>query len=103
MEGNYLKEVKNGVQISIILVPNSESDRIAGLDPWRGKVKIHVKAPPSGGRANQALIDFLGNVFGVREIKIISGLHSREKVVLIMGVSKKEVEERIFNVGGKKT
>jgi len=101
--GEYIKEVENGVQISIVVLPNSDRDELAGVDEWRGKLKIRVSAPPSGGRANKALLDFLAHLFATCEIKIISGIHSREKVVLIMGVSKKEVEERISNVGGKKT
>jgi len=47
--------------------------------------KVYLTAPAVEGKANRALVEFLAEHFGVkkREIKIIRGLKSRNKVVQI--------------------
>jgi hypothetical protein len=51
-----------------------------------GKVKVYLTAPPVDGKANEALVDFLAEHYGVRNsrIEIIKGLKSRNKVINIM-------------------
>jgi hypothetical protein len=48
-------------------------------------MKVYLTAPPLEGRANEALIDFLAEYYGVRRSKIgiIKGLKSRNKVINI--------------------
>ncbi len=50
-----------------------------------GTIKIAVAAPPEKGKANQALIEFLAEEFGVPKnaIKIISGAGVRLKLIKI--------------------
>ncbi|MBF0386533.1 MAG: DUF167 domain-containing protein [Candidatus Omnitrophica bacterium] len=50
-----------------------------------GLIKVYLTAPPVDGRANEALVGFLGRHFGVRgsAIEIIKGLKSRNKVINI--------------------
>jgi uncharacterized protein (TIGR00251 family) len=50
-----------------------------------GRVKVYLTAPPLEGRANEALVQFLGRHFGVKaaEVEIIKGLKSRNKVIKI--------------------
>ncbi len=50
-----------------------------------GLVKVYLTAPPLDGRANEALVKFLGRHFDVRisSIEIIKGLKSRNKVINI--------------------
>jgi uncharacterized protein (TIGR00251 family) len=51
-------------------------------------VKVYLTAPPVEGKANDALVDFLAEHYGVRrsQIDIIKGLKSRNKVINISGV-----------------
>ncbi len=51
-------------------------------------LKVYLTAPAIEGRANDALIDFLAEHYGVRrsQIGIIKGLKSRNKVININGV-----------------
>ncbi len=48
-------------------------------------VKIDISSPPERGRANQELIRFLAEEFAVSEknVKIVSGLNSRTKIIKI--------------------
>ncbi len=71
-----------------------------------GVLRIKVSAPPSKGKANRELIDFLSRLLGVSKVSlnIIKGHTSRNKVVAIDGLSREEVMERLlpkpFSGGG---
>lgn len=54
----------------------------------KGLVKVYLTAPPLDGRANEALVAFLAEHFGVRSsaVCIIKGLKSRNKAVKIMDI-----------------
>jgi uncharacterized protein (TIGR00251 family) len=51
-------------------------------------LKIKVAAPPEGGRANQAVVDLVATVLGVKaaQIEMTSGQSSRTKRVKVTGV-----------------
>lgn len=53
-----------------------------------GIIKIYLTAQALEGRANEALVDFLAEHFGVKRstVEIIKGLKSRYKVVNIFGL-----------------
>jgi len=53
-----------------------------------GIIKVYLTAPAIEGRANEALVDFLAEHFGVKRsaIEILKGLKSRHKVVNILGI-----------------
>ena len=55
-----------------------------------GGIKVYLTAPPVDGKANEALVEFLAEHYGVRKsgIEIIKGLKSRNKVINIGGVLK---------------
>jgi hypothetical protein len=59
--------------------PNARADEFGGLHGDR--LKIRLTAPPVDGKANQQLIRFIANAFGVRrgEVSIIRGDNSRQK------------------------
>ena len=62
-------------------------------------LKVRLTSPPVEGKANKQLITFLSENFNIKksEIKIVSGLKSREKLIEI---SAKEISIAIG--GGKK-
>jgi uncharacterized protein YggU (UPF0235/DUF167 family) len=47
-----------------------------------------VAAPPEGGRANQAVLDFVASMLGVKaaQVELTSGQSSRTKRVKVTGV-----------------
>lgn len=49
------------------------------------RIKVRLAAPPQDGKANTALIEFLAQYYGVprRNVRITSGLKSRQKRVVI--------------------
>ena len=53
------------------------------------QLKIAVQAPPLEGRANQALIAFLAEIFDLPKnaVELVTGELSRSKVFLLRGVT----------------
>ncbi len=67
-------------------------------------LRIRLQAPPVDGAANAALIAFLAETLGVRQrqVQILSGHTSRRKSVLVSGLGKEQVTEKLRDcVSGK--
>ena len=64
-------------------------------------LKIKLQAPPVDGKANRALVEFLGEVLGISKskIRIISGETSRQKRVSIAGCRAATVRGRLLPEG----
>jgi len=71
------------VTLNLHVQPGAKSSSIAGLHG--DALKIRLAAPPIEGRANQALMKFLAEIFAVplRNIKLLRGQQSRHKIVQI--------------------
>jgi uncharacterized protein YggU (UPF0235/DUF167 family) len=56
-----------------------------------------VSAPPVEGRANEALERILANALGVPKgaVRVVSGAHSREKLVAVDGLTQDEALRRL--------
>jgi len=77
----------NSVLLEVKIVPGASRTRFLG--EWSGRARIAVAAPPEKGRANQVLIEFLGEFLGIggRRVQLVSGLSSPLKTARIQGVS----------------
>ena len=86
-----LREVAGGVTLAVRAQPGAKKTAIAGVYGVgdAAQLKLAVQAPPVEGRANEALVAFLADTFGVprRSIELVSGGSSRSKVFLLKGVS----------------
>jgi len=80
----YIKESKQGVEISIHVVPGAKKSELIGLHGT--SLKIRVSAPPIEGRANEEILHYFSNLCKIRpaQISIIRGLKSRGKTVQIL-------------------
>jgi len=60
-------------------------------------IKIKLRAPAMEGKANAALIRFLAAQLGIlpRQIALMRGQKSRDKLIRIKGLSEREVQERL--------
>ncbi|NYZ78073.1 DUF167 domain-containing protein [Candidatus Micrarchaeota archaeon] len=60
-----------------------------------GLLKARVRAPPEGGRANEELARELSKILGKKAF-IVKGLKSREKEVLVAGLSEEEITKKLY-------
>ena len=73
------------VRFAVRLTPRSAVEFVDVVD---GVLKVHVMAPAVEGAANSALIRLLADELGVarRDVKIVAGATSRQKLVVVDGV-----------------
>ena len=64
--------------------------------------KVRVSAAPERGKANAALVSLLSGALGVpeRDVEIVGGHASRDKVVALRGLSSEQVESRLAQAAG---
>ena len=92
---NWLTETKNGIVLTIRVVPRASKNEIAG--ELGDALKIRLQAPPVEGKANKALIQFLADTLDISrsQITILSGDTGRNKRILLTGVSHHAVENAL--------
>jgi len=81
------------------VAPRAKRNGVAGAHG--DALKVCVTAPPEGGRANDALVEVLADWLGVkrRQIEIVSGATSRNKVVRVTGITRESVEANFHGLG----
>lgn len=86
----------NGIALSVRVTPRARKDEVIQVME-DGMVKIRLKAPPVGGKANQALIDFLSRLLDTppSQIEIIAGHKSRNKLVSVIGIDSSAADRRL--------
>ncbi len=93
-----IKEVKEGLILSVRVSPNSSKNEIIKTDD---SLKIKITSQPIDGKANKAVIEFLSKQLKVPKssFEIIKGQTSKDKTVLIKIslLSKKEEVQTFFN------
>jgi len=90
-----IHETTSGATLTIRVQPRARKNAILG--ELGGTLKIAVTAPPVDGRANEVCAEFLGQLLHLPHscIAIISGQHSRNKVVRIQGMAAEEIRKRL--------
>jgi len=81
----YRRDADGGYTLLVHAQPGARRTEVAGLHGER--VKVRVAAPALEDRANEALVQFLAERFGVarRDVRLVSGERSREKRFEIRG------------------
>jgi len=73
--------------IKFKIIPNSSRNSIVGIieENEVKYIKVKIIAVPEDSKANKALIKFLSKEFKISQscISILSGLHSRKKIIQI--------------------
>ena len=91
-----LRETAAGVTLAVRAQPGAKKTAIVGVygEGASAQLKIAVQAPPIEGRANEALIAFLAEIFDLKNhgVEIIGGELSRSKVFLLRGISMEQVQ-----------
>lgn len=94
-----LRPAASGVTLAVRAQPGAKKTAITGIygEGTAVQLKIAVHAPPLEGRANQALIAFLAETFGLPKnaVELVSGELSRSKVFLLRGVTAEKAKNAL--------
>jgi uncharacterized protein (TIGR00251 family) len=90
-----IKADKDGVTLWVRVVPRSSRNGVGGV--LEDAVKITLTAPPVDGAANEALIEILAKLCGLRKgaITILSGHTARQKRVHLSGADLATVKKAL--------
>ncbi len=85
--------LKEELTLKIKVEPRSSQSGVAG--PYGDALKVKLTSPPVEGKANKELIEVLAKEFRIskKNVEIISGQSSKNKIVKLFGVSRTELIE----------
>ncbi len=81
--------------LRIYVQPRASRNKFVGI--YGDAMKLSITAPPVDGKANAAVISFLASFLKLKKknIEIRSGLQSRNKTILIDGLSEEKIRAKI--------
>ena len=87
--------MSNAATITVKVVPGASKDEIVGF--LGDDLKVRVRQPPEGGRANRAIVALLAEMLEVapKTISIATGEHASRKMLVIAGLDAKELAARL--------
>ena len=85
-----------GAAFTVRVTPRARKTAFAGFLE-DGTVRIRVASPPVEGKANDALLEFLARVLGVRRsrMEIVAGERGLDKLVSVHDMTATEAQARI--------
>ena len=83
------------IRLRVKAVPGAKNTQIAGV--LGDRLKVRISAPPEGGKANKAICQLLARTLGIskRDVEVVAGRSSPEKVVAVQGIELAQVSERL--------
>ena len=84
-----IKESKDGILIDIDVQAGAKKNEITGINEWRKRLAIKIKAPATEGKANKEIIKFFKEIFK-KDVEIVAGKLNPQKTILIKGIKKDE-------------
>ncbi len=79
----YYSTSPKGTRLELQVRPRAGRNRIIGVQSDR--LKVEIKAPDEGGKANAALLRFMAKMLGVpsSSVSILTGKTARKKTLLV--------------------
>ena len=88
-------------RVRLRVAPGARRSAVVGRhgDGW----KLRVAAAPERGRANEEVVALLAETLDVprSDIRLVSGLGARDKIVELAGLEPDEIERRLARAGGE--
>lgn len=86
MTGPRIEQTASGATLQIRVAPGAKRERIVGLHG--DALKIAVRQPPEGGRANKAVCKLLAVALGFAtgDVTVQRGTTGRDKVIHVAGI-----------------
>jgi len=89
-----LREVEDGVAIRVWVVPGASKTALDGYDIWKKSLKFKTAEPAKKDAANRSLLGFFSSLLS-RQTALKSGARSKQKEVLVLGATLKEVSDSL--------
>jgi uncharacterized protein (TIGR00251 family) len=91
----HLTDNPEGIILPVRVRPGAKQAGIQG--EHAGALKVSVTQPAEKGKANDALLETIADDLGLRrsQVELLSGQSQRDKRLLIRGISRNELAERI--------
>jgi len=95
---DFFKIVGNDIIFKTKIIPNSSQNKITGVSV--NTLKITITSPPVEGKANKKCISYLAKYFNIAKskIKILSGEHSRNKLIKIYDIDQNNFLEKLSKI-----
>lgn len=93
-----VSEERQGVVIALDVTAGAKDASFpAGFNEWRRSISCRVPAPALEGRANKAVVRLVAEKLGVppSSVSIVSGATSSQKRVLVTGMKRQQVLDRL--------
>lgn len=93
-----MRKLWGSMLISVKVIPRSRKNSVELEVGEEGeRLKVRLTAPPVDGAANEALVALLAERLGVpkRQVVIVRGATSRQKVVEVVGLNLADVRQRL--------
>ncbi len=88
-------EATDTLRLRVRVAPGARRAEVVGRlgDAW----KLRVRSAPERGRANHDVVVLLAGTLGLtpRDVRVVAGHSSRDKVVELDGISAEEAERRL--------
>ena len=90
-----IQNLANGATFAVKVHPRAKKNAITG--EVGDALKLALTAPPVGGKANEACIEFFAKLLKVprSSVTIAAGQTSRNKVICVSGLSAETVRRRL--------
>ncbi len=100
-----LKRRADGLEVTLLVQPGARRRELLGPRPLTGgttALALRVPEPPRDGRANEAALRLVAELFGVprRAVRLVSGAKSRIKRVFVLGDPKALAERFRLSAAG---
>lgn len=91
----WIEQRDEAVHLALRVTPRSRRDEVAGVHGDR--LRVRLQSPPVDGKANRALVRFLGRALAVpgSAVVLIRGERGREKTVAIEGRTVEDIRRRL--------
>jgi uncharacterized protein (TIGR00251 family) len=93
-----MSESAAGVTLTVRVIPRARKNAVAGTR--EGALLVRLAAPPVDGAANAALVAFLASLVDrpKRDVIIVSGGTSRDKRVMVSGMTAAQLSRRLSDI-----
>ena len=92
-----ITKAEEGAAFAVHVVPKSTKNEVIGKHG--DGLKIRIIANSAGGVGNDTLLNFLAEKLKIerKDVEIAAGQTSAEKMVIVVGLTPAEVEDRLFS------